>query len=308
MFDKQKASLPRSAGSRSTRIRTYCHTPRSSLRMGHSAPVRPPCQMPGPCEYRKILQFITRLAGSWLEEAVDLPHLATHLLLRENRGKKQRIIWKPLVVVVVCVLAATGGVSLLTMQPHVAVQKRRPEKALLPTGAAERARYRQQNPDKNRYGVAAVMLSPNSEDRPPATQITAIVLHATGTSTGQEAINTFLNPDSKRSSHFLIDRNGAVIEVVPPERRAFHAGRSTLGGVSDLNNFSVGIELVGRNDGQPYSQAQYAATSDLIGRLRMHYSIPDGRIVSHAAVALPPGRKTDPVGFDFDRLYRLLRP
>ena len=157
------------------------------------------------------------------------------------------------------------------------------------------------------YGAVALIPSPNYNARPAGTTVDCLVLHATATATGQEAVNSFSNPKSETSSHFIIDRNGAVIEMVPPERRAWHAGVSALNGVADLNNFSVGVELVDRNDGEPYSDAQYVATAALIRRLRTHYDIPDARIVSHAAVALPRGRKTDPAGFDFARLCTALR-
>lgn len=158
-----------------------------------------------------------------------------------------------------------------------------------------------------RYGAAALISSPNCDSRPAGIAVSAIVMHATATQTGQEAVNTFLDPASKRSSHFIVDRNGSIIEMVPPERRAWHAGKSALEGIADVNSFSIGIELVDRNDGQPYSDAQYTAVADLIRRLRTRYDIPDNRIVSHAAIALPPGRKSDPVGFDFARLYAALK-
>ncbi len=149
--------------------------------------------------------------------------------------------------------------------------------------------------------------SPNWDLRPPGTRVSALVLHATASASGQVAINTFQDPASQRSAHFLLDRNGVIIEMVSPEHRAWHAGRSMLAGVPDANNFSVGVEMVDRNDGQPYTDAQYAALVSLIRRLRTHYNIPDARIVSHRSVALPAGRKSDPVGFDFARLYAALR-
>jgi hypothetical protein len=174
------------------------------------------------------------------------------------------------------------------------------ETRVLPQRPAARA-------PKAEFGAAALIPSPNWDERPAGTAVSAIVLHSTATATGQEAVNTFLDPASQRSSHFIVDRNGSVIEIVPPDKRAWHAGKSALGGVPDLNNFSVGIEMVDRNDGQPYSNAQYAALASLIRQLRTRYDIPDARVVSHAAVALPLGRKSDPVGFDFPRLYAALR-
>ena len=187
---------------------------------------------------------------------------------------------------------ARGGCA-----PH---RPRGSEPTVLPRRPAARAPLAE-------FGAAALIQSPNWDERPAGTVVSAIVLHATATATGQEAVNTFLDPASQRSSHFIVDRNGSVIEMVPPEKRAWHAGKSALGGVPDLNNFSVGIEMVDRNDGQPYSDAQYDAVAGLIRRLRARYDLPNARIVSHAVVALPTGRKSDPVGFNFARLYAALK-
>ena len=156
------------------------------------------------------------------------------------------------------------------------------------------------------YGATSMVPSPNWDERPQGVAINTIVLHATATATGQEAVNAFRDPASKRSSHFVIDRNGAVIEMVPPEKRAWHAGVSQLDGLPDLNNYSIGIELADLNDGEAYTDAQYEALAHLIRGLRERFAIPDARIVSHAAVAMPPGRKTDPAGFNFLRLYAAL--
>jgi N-acetylmuramoyl-L-alanine amidase/AmpD protein len=80
-----------------------------------------------------------------------------------------------------------------------------------------------------------------------------------------------------------------------------------LEGQESVNRFSVGIEIVNRNDGiDPFTDAQYEAVAAIIKHLRESYTIPDARIVSHEAIALPPGRKSDPVGFDFPRLFKLL--
>ena len=65
------------------------------------------------------------------------------------------------------------------------------------------------------YGAVALIPSPNYNARPAGTTVDCLVLHATATATGQEAVNSFSNPKSETSSHFIIDRNGAVIEMVP---------------------------------------------------------------------------------------------
>ena len=333
-----KSALPRSAGSRHSRIRRY-RSPNYS--MPRVEPRVPAESLPwtharvtneGVSWFSRLVRGLKRfaflkrfaigcwkqpsmktLSGAWQYKGAILLYLQVRLLPlvrllpRARRWKSYPTARWQQVVILVALTAATGGISLFAFHDHIGVLRKLPMEAVLPAETTGQAKTPEQNVEKDRYGAAAVMLSPNSEERPSGTPVSAIIMHATGTATGQEAVNTFLNPDSKRSSHFVIDRNGAIIEMVPPRRRAFHAGRSILDGIPDLNNYSIGIELVGRNDGQPYSNAQYAATAALIGRLRMHHTIPDSRIVSHAAVAIPPGRKTDPVGFDFERLYRLLR-
>lgn len=151
--------------------------------------------------------------------------------------------------------------------------------------------------------------SPNYDFRPSDSRITCVVLHASGLGTLGTTINFFQDPNSMVSTHFIVGKDGRVFQTVPVERRAWHAGISQLDGMSDVNNFSVGIELVNRNDGtDPYSDLQYEAVALIIHQLRQSHEIPDGRIVSHAEIALPAGRKSDPEGFDFDKLRELLNP
>ncbi|HZT41759.1 MAG TPA: N-acetylmuramoyl-L-alanine amidase [Chthonomonadaceae bacterium] len=154
----------------------------------------------------------------------------------------------------------------------------------------------------------AYIPSPNCDDRPPNAVISCIVLHATVVPTVEETIQHFLNPGSKVSAHFIVGKNGRVVQMVPVERRAWHAGASVLDGVSHVNDYSVGIEMVNRNDGKdPYPPEQLMAVAGIIRYLRSRYTIPDSRIVSHALIALPPGRKSDPIGFDFGKICALAR-
>lgn len=107
------------------------------------------------------------------------------------------------------------------------------------------------------------------------------------------------------SSHFLIRRNGELVQYVPVHRRAWHAGRSRFAGRENCNDFSVGIELEG-TDRRPYTAVQYRRLCATIRALRR--SIPSllgAPVVGHSDVA--PGRKTDPgPAFDWGRLNRLL--
>ncbi len=147
--------------------------------------------------------------------------------------------------------------------------------------------------------------SPHFDDRPPGMTIDAVVLHATTFGSLEESVAFFLAPTAVVSTHFVVGRDGTVVQMVPVEKRAWHAGLSRLHGVEHVNDFSVGIELVNRNDGvEPYPEVQVQAAAGIVRFLRSRYAIPDDRIVSHAEIATPPGRKTDPIGLDLSR-FRL---
>jgi len=109
------------------------------------------------------------------------------------------------------------------------------------------------------------------------------------------------------SSHFLIRRDGELVQYVPVHRRAWHAGRSRYAGRDHCNDFSVGIELEG-TDRRPYTAVQYRRLCATIRALRRAVpSLARAPVVGHSDVA--PGRKTDPgPAFDWDRLGRLLNP
>jgi len=100
------------------------------------------------------------------------------------------------------------------------------------------------------------------------------------------------------SAHFLIRRDGGLLQFVPCAKRAWHAGASCWRGVEGCNDFSVGIELEGTDD-LPYEDAQYETLRALVDALRARYTIED--VVGHSDIA--PGRKTDPgIAFDWSRL------
>ena len=150
--------------------------------------------------------------------------------------------------------------------------------------------------------------SPNFGERPANTPVNFMVLHSTVEPTTEGTIGIFLNPARQVSAHFVVGKDGRVVQMVPIEKRAWHAGVSTWDGVKDLNNVSVGIEMVNLNDGKdPYTEPQIQAVAGIIRFVRSRYLIPDDHIVSHAQIAIPPGRKSDPLGFDFDRIKLLAR-
>lgn len=140
--------------------------------------------------------------------------------------------------------------------------------------------------------------SPNHNGRGPS-RVTAIVLHADAAADVAASLDWVQRQDSKVSYHVLIGRNGKVYVTVAPDQRAWHAGVSELGAETDCNTFAVGVCLSNKNDGhEPYPAAQVAAAAEVCAALCRHYHIARDRIVTHAAVARPIGRKTDPVGLD----------
>ncbi len=107
------------------------------------------------------------------------------------------------------------------------------------------------------------------------------------------------------SAHFLIRRDGAVVQFVGTDRRAWHAGQSHWAGRDRCNDFSIGIELEG-TDHMPYEEAQYLALVSLVTALRRRYGLPVERIVGHEDIA--PQRKTDPgPAFDWSRFRHALK-
>jgi AmpD protein len=157
--------------------------------------------------------------------------------------------------------------------------------------------------------------SPNHDERPPGVEISLVVLHSISLPPGEyggdfieRLFTNRLDPaahpyfaeiqDLRVSSHFVVRRDGEVVQFVPVERRAWHAGVSSWRGRSRCNDFSVGIELEG-TDAAPFEDAQYLALADLLADLRAR--LPLRAIAGHSEVA--PGRKTDPgAGFDWRRL------
>lgn len=169
------------------------------------------------------------------------------------------------------------------------------------------------------YAGARRVPSPNCDDRPPGVVADLVVLHGISLPPGEfggpwiDALFTnTLPPDGhpyfagvaslKVSAHALVRRDGEVVQYVPFQRRAWHAGVSSWQGRERCNDYSVGVELEG-TDATPYASAQYAALARLLAALmRACPTLSPERMVGHSDVA--PGRKTDP-GISFD--WPLLR-
>jgi N-acetyl-anhydromuramyl-L-alanine amidase AmpD len=135
--------------------------------------------------------------------------------------------------------------------------------------------------------------SPNFNKRPAGVEIDAIVLHADSAPSVRGSLSWIRSAKSKVSYHYLIGRHGDVYECVPPEYRAWHAGKSVFMGRPDLNNYSIGVSFGNKQDGEPFTEAQYQRGAELCRELMLRYpAITKERITTHSHVS--PGRKLDP--------------
>jgi AmpD protein len=161
--------------------------------------------------------------------------------------------------------------------------------------------------------------SPNFGERPSQSQIDLLVIHSIslppGVYGGPEIEALFTNQldwdahpyfaqirNMQVSSHFVIRRDGFLMQFVSCEKRAWHAGVSHYRGRDNCNDDSIGIELEGL-EGELFASAQYDTLSVLCTELVNHYPI--AHIAGHEDIA--PGRKLDPgAGFDWQLLQEKL--
>ncbi len=160
--------------------------------------------------------------------------------------------------------------------------------------------------------------SPNVDERQSPDDLSLIVIHCISLPPGQfgtegvtQLFTNTLDPAEhpyygaiahlKVSAHALIRRTGEIIQYVPFNRRAWHAGVSSYQGRGVCNDFSIGIELEGTDD-SPYEAIQYERLNAVIAALLARYpTLSREHITGHEHIA--PGRKTDPgPGFDWSRL------
>ena len=165
---------------------------------------------------------------------------------------------------------------------------------------------------------ARVVPSPNFGPRPTDTNIDLVVLHSIslppGEYGGDEIERLFTNRldwaahpyfetirGATVSAHFLVRRDGEVVQFVSADDRAWHAGTSRWNGRENCNDFSIGIELEGL-EGENFDGDQYPVLAELLASIAECYPIVD--VAGHEHVA--PGRKDDPgAGFDWALLRRL---
>ena len=139
-------------------------------------------------------------------------------------------------------------------------------------------------------------LSPNySKKRRQKSEIKFVIIHYTGMQSEIESIKRLKDPKFKVSCHYLINRKGTVTQMVKDENIAWHAGKSKWKEFRNLNNYSLGIELV--NPGhqfayQNFSHQQISSLIKLCKKIKKKYLIKKENFLGHSDIA--PLRKSDP--------------
>ncbi|MBD0414711.1 peptidoglycan recognition protein family protein [Oryzicola mucosus] len=142
---------------------------------------------------------------------------------------------------------------------------------------------------------AEVRVSPNFGPRRGPFRPDMIVLHYTGMESGDGAEAWLCNPASEVSSHYIVHEDGRIVQMVRESDRAWHAGKSSWRGHTDINSSSVGIEIVnpGHAFGYPaFPKRQIEAVIALCKGIVARHAIGEERILAHSDIA--PGRKVDP--------------
>lgn len=121
-----------------------------------------------------------------------------------------------------------------------------------------------------------------------------VIIHHTAQNSVAQTVRTFQLPHTKVSAHYVIGKNGQVIQMLNEFDRAWHAGKSKWGTITDINSVSIGIEL-DNNGKEPFTEPQIEALLVLLDTLKTKYNIPQTNFIGHSDIA--PTRKDDPSSF-----------
>ena len=126
-------------------------------------------------------------------------------------------------------------------------------------------------------------------------KIKFLIIHYTGMQSTRASINRLTNPKHKVSCHYLIDRKGKIFQMVKDDKIAWHAGKSKWQKLNNLNDRSIGIELVNKGHKfgyQKFPTKQITILAKLCIKLKKKYKIKDRFVLGHSDIA--PLRKIDP--------------
>ncbi len=127
-----------------------------------------------------------------------------------------------------------------------------------------------------------------------------VIIHHTAQNSCEQTLQTFTLPRTQVSAHYVICKNGTIHHMLNDYLRAWHAGNSRWGNLTDVNSSSIGIEI-DNNGFEVFTDQQINSLLVLLGALKKNYSIPAANFIGHADIA--PTRKNDPnVNFPWKEL------
>ncbi|WP_316755112.1 N-acetylmuramoyl-L-alanine amidase [Pedobacter aquatilis] len=127
-----------------------------------------------------------------------------------------------------------------------------------------------------------------------------VIIHHTAQDSLAQTIKTFHSTKAGTSAHYVVSRDGKVVQMVNDYLRSNHAGVSKWGKDTDLNSSSIGIELDNNGTTDIWPDAQINSLIKLLTTLKKKYGIPTANFIGHADIA--PKRKPDPNNFPWKKL------
>ena len=118
-----------------------------------------------------------------------------------------------------------------------------------------------------------------------------VIIHHTAQNSCEQTLQTFTLPRTQVSAHYVICKDGTIHHMLNDYLRAWHAGNSRWGNLTDINSSSIGIEI-DNNGFEAFTELQINSLLTLLGALKKNYSIPAANFIGHADIA--PARKNDP--------------
>ncbi|WP_426669641.1 N-acetylmuramoyl-L-alanine amidase [Mucilaginibacter sp. McL0603] len=121
-----------------------------------------------------------------------------------------------------------------------------------------------------------------------------VIIHFTAQDSLGQTLKTFTVVKTQVSAHYVVGKDGKVVHMLNDYLRAWHAGISKWGSISDMNSCSIGIEI-DNNGNEPFTDPQIKSLLALLAHLKKAYNIPANNFIGHQDIA--PLRKPDPGPF-----------
>lgn len=129
-----------------------------------------------------------------------------------------------------------------------------------------------------------------------------VMIHHTAQDSLAQTLKTFTLKRTAVSSHYVVSRDGKVVQMVNDYLRAQHAGAGKWGNETDMNSASIGIEMDNNGTTDQWTDAQINSLCALLATLKKKYNIPTANFIGHADYA--PSRKPDPNNFPWKTLAK----